>query len=175
MAIVLILQRQGIQTASQLAKQLEVSERTILRDMDALSTSGVPLYAEHGPRGGFRLADGYRMDLTGMRSPEVRTLFLHGLDGVLSDLGWIHDAKTAREKLASAVSEEQRATAEDVSQRFYVDETKWFGGGHTSPFLRPIQDAIWETLQLRMTYEKQNGEVVTRVISPLALVAKAGV
>lgn len=175
MAIALILQRHGMQTAPGLAKRLEVSERTILRDMDALSASGVPVYAERGSRGGFRLADGYRMELTGMRSPEVRTLFLRGLDGVLSDLGWNHDAEIAREKIASAVSADQRASADEVSQRIYVDEARWFGRPHTSPFLRRIQDAIWGTFRLYLTYEKGNGDVSSRVVSPLALVAKAGV
>lgn len=175
MAIVLLLQRHGIQTAPQLAKRLEVSERTILRDMDALSASGVPVYAERGTRGGFRLADGYHMDLTGMKSPEVRTLLLRGLDGVLSDLGWNHDAETARDKLVNAVSAEQRVSVQEVSQRFYVDESRWFGKPAPSPFLRLIQDSIWETYRVRMTYEKGSGEVSFRVISPLALVAKAGV
>lgn len=143
--------------------------------MDALSASGVPVYAERGANGGFRLTDGYRVDFTGMKSPEVRTLFLRGLDGILSDLGWDHDAETARDKLASAVSAEHRASVEEVSQRIYVDETRWFGKSSVSPFLRPIQDAIWGTFRLHLTHEKNNGQVSSRVVSPLALVAKAGV
>jgi len=118
---------------------------------------------------------GYVIDLPGLRFHEVRTLFLRGLDGVLSDLGWNHDAETARDKLASAISAEHRTSAEEVSQRIYVDETRWFGKPDTSPFLRLIQDAIWGTYRVRMTYEKGIGAVSTRVISPLALVAKAGV
>jgi predicted DNA-binding transcriptional regulator YafY len=175
MAIVLILQRHGMQSAPQLAERLEVSERTILRDMDALSASGVPVYAERGANGGFRLAEGYRVDLTGMKSPEVRTLFLRGLDGVLSDLGWDLDAEAARDKIVSAVSAEHKASVEEVSQRIYVDETRWFGKSSASPFLRPIQEAIWETLRIHLTHEKSNGQVSVRVVSPLALVAKAGV
>ena len=175
MTIVLILQRHGIQTAPQLAKRLEVSERTILRDIDALSASGIPVYAERGSHGGFRLADGYRIDLTGLKSPEVRTLFLRGLDGILSDLGWNHDAEIAREKLVNAVSEDQKVTAYEVSQRFHVDERKWFSEVDISPYLNLIQDAIWETYQLRITYGKGDGVVTSRVVSPLGLVAKAGV
>jgi predicted DNA-binding transcriptional regulator YafY len=175
MAIVLLLQRYGMQTVPQLAKRLEVSERTILRDMDALSGSGVPVYAERGSRGGFRLVDGYRLDLMGLNSPEVRTLFLHRLDGVLSDLGWHHDAETARVKIAGAVSAEQMAYAEEVSQRFYVDESKWFEKPVSSPFLPLLQDAIWGAFRINLTYEKANGELSSRVVSPLALVAKAGV
>ncbi|QSO49206.1 helix-turn-helix transcriptional regulator [Alicyclobacillus mengziensis] len=175
MAIVLILQRHGMQSAPQLAERLEVSERTILRDMDALSASGVPVYAERGANGGFRLAEGYRVDLTGMKSPEVRTLFLRGLDGVLSDLGWDLDAEAARDKLVSAVSAEHRASVEEVSQRIYVDETRWFGKSIASPFLRPLQEAIWEAVRIHLTHEKSNGQVSVRVVSPLALVAKAGV
>lgn len=174
-AIVLILQRYGIQTAPQLATRLEVSERTILRDMDALSASGIPVYAERGANGGFRLTEGYRVDLTGMKSPEVRTLFLRGLDGILSDLGWDQDAEAARNKLVCAVSAEHRASAEEVSQRIYVDETRWFGRPNASPVLRLIQDAIWRTFRIHLTHEKGNGQVSSRVVSPLALVAKAAV
>ncbi|MCL6443456.1 MAG: YafY family transcriptional regulator [Alicyclobacillus sp.] len=175
MAILLILQREGLQTAPQLAQRLEVSERTILRDMDALCASGVPVYAERGPHGGFRLADGYRIDLTGMRSPEFRTLFLRGLGGILSDLGWEHDAQTAREKLMSAVPKDQRMAVDEVAQRFYIDDAKWFSRESSSPWLRVLQDAIWANVRLEMSYRTANGETSMRLVSPLALVAKAGV
>ncbi|QSO52672.1 YafY family transcriptional regulator [Alicyclobacillus curvatus] len=175
MTIVLMLQRHGLLTAPQLAERLEVSERTILRDMDALSASGIPVYAERGASGGFRLAEGYRVDLTGMKSPEIRTLFLRGLDGILSDLGWDHHARAARDKLVSAVSTEHRASVDEVSQRIYIDETKWYGESMASPFLQPIQDALWTASRIQLTHEKSSGHISSRVVSPLALVAKVGV
>jgi predicted DNA-binding transcriptional regulator YafY len=174
-AILLLLQRHGTRSAPQLAKHLEVSERTILRDIGALSTSGVPIYAERGPNGGFRLVEGYSLDLTGLRSPEVRTFFLHGIDGVLEDLGWYQDAQTARDKLTCAIPEEQKSVAAEVTQRLYVDETPWFSREDSTPFLSILQDAIWKNRRLNMSYKNPNGTVSSRLLEPYALVAKTGI
>src|SRR6478672_8942197 len=87
LSLLLILQTQGRVTAQELAERLEVSERTIYRDLDALSAAGIPVYAERGPGGGCTLAEGYRTNLTGLTEAEVRTLFMSGVPGPLADLG----------------------------------------------------------------------------------------
>ena len=174
-AILLLLQRHGKRTASQLAEHLEVSERTILRDITSLGMAGVPVYADQGPHGGFRLAEGYRVDLTGMRSPELRTLFLRGMDEVLADLGWDRDAGSARTKLFSAMPKDQQPAIDEVAQRFYIDETRWFVSKSSTPFLRSLQDAIWANVRIRLAYQKPGEEASMRIVMPYALVSKAGV
>lgn len=175
-SIILLLQRYDTLTAGQLAERLEVSERTILRDMTALSVSGVPVYAERGTKGGFRLVDGYELDLSGLRSSEIRALFLHDNDGVIADLGWKQDADTARYKLSFAIPEEQLPYAMELGQRFHIDETPWFAREKTSSsHLDIIQQAIWGLKRFEMSYQKPDNSTSVRVIAPYALVAKAGV
>ena len=173
-AILLLLQRHGSRTARQLAEQLEVSQRTILRDIDSLSMSGIPVYAERGASGGFRIVEGFRVDLTGLRSPEIRSLFLRGNAGVLADLGWERDAQIAWDKLTCAIPDEQKSHATEVANRFYIDETPWFYRGRPAPCLGLLQDAVSQDRRVTITYEKPDGTVSNRRISPYALVAKTG-
>lgn len=170
-----MLQRNGTMTANQLAKRLEVSERTVLRDISALSVSGVPVYAERGSKGGFRIIEGYELDLSGLRSVEIRTLFLRGNDRLLTDLGWRQDAMAAWNKVSSAIPQEQQSIATELMQRFYIDEAPWFHREDPSAPLKTIQDAIWKERCLDIIYDKPDGRTANRVVNPYALVAKVGV
>ena len=143
LSILLLLQSKGLMTARILAERLEVSERTILRDMDALSGAGVPVLAERGARGGWRLMDGYQTKLTGLTSAEIQTLFLGRPPKVLADLGLKDAAEAAWIKLQAALPVEVRAQAEFVRQRILVDPRGWRDSGDVITPLPVVLDALW--------------------------------
>lgn len=173
--LLLLLQTRGRMTAQELAERLEVSERTVYRDMMALGIAGVPVYAERGPGGGCRLAEGYRTNLTGLTEAEVRTLFLTGTPRLLRDLGLGRTLEDALLKLLAALPSAHRRDAERARQRIYVDAAGWARTEEAVPHLRVIEDALWQDRKVHLTYRKANGELTERVVDPLGLVAKASV
>jgi predicted DNA-binding transcriptional regulator YafY len=175
LSILMLLQIRGHMTAHELAQRLEVSERTIYRDIEALSVAGVPVYAERGPGGGCMLAEGYRTNLTGLTEPEVRTLFLPGMSAALADLGVSKALEAAMLKLLAALPIAQRRDAERVRQRLYMDAVGWFQPNEAVPFLQTLQEAVWRDRKVQIIYRKKNGEVSERLVDPLALVTKAGI
>jgi predicted DNA-binding transcriptional regulator YafY len=174
-SIVLLLQTRGRMTALDLAQRLGVSERTIYRDMGALSLAGVPVFAERGPGGGCALVEGYRTNLTGMNEAEVRTLLLASAPGPLADLGLGGALDAALLKLLAALPAAQRATAERMRERVYLDAASWGHTGEVEPYLSALHTAVWNERRVRLTYRKSNGDRVERVVDPLGLVAKASV
>ena len=176
-SIMLLLQVYRRLTAGELARRLEVSERTIHRDMGALSTAGVPVVAERGAGGGWALVGGYRTNLTGLNAAEVRTLFAGLPPRLLADLGLNRDSDAAHVKLLAALPEAARADAEYARRRVHVDVAGWGGGGaeEAVPHLHTIQEAVWRGRRLRFTYGGDRGEAAGRVVDPLGLVAKGGV
>jgi predicted DNA-binding transcriptional regulator YafY len=172
-SIVLLLQTHGRLTAGELAGQLEVSERTIYRDLESLGMAGVPIYSEHGPGGGYALLDSYRTTLTGLNEAEVRTLFMSGVYGPLADLGLSQALKIALMKLASSLPESQQQRVEQTRQRIYLDAVAWFQSSEAVPYLRMLQEAIWCDQYVNITYQRSDGEIRDRVIAPYGLVAKA--
>lgn len=175
LSILMLLQIRGHMTAHELAERLEVSERTIYRDIEALGTAGVPVYAERGPGGGCMLAEGYRTNLTGLTETEVRTLFLPGMSAPLADLGISKALEAAMLKLLAALPTTQRHDVERVRQRLYMDAVGWFHSNEAVPFLQTLQEAIWRDRKVQLTYRKNNREVSERLIDPLGLVVKAGI
>jgi predicted DNA-binding transcriptional regulator YafY len=173
-SLLLLLQSRGGQTAAELARELEVSVRTIHRDVDALSASGVPIYADRGPHGGIRLVDGYRTRLTGMTADEAEALFLSGLPGPAAELGLGTVVAAARLKVLAALPTELRARASRLVERFHLDAAAWYHADEPVPHLGPLSEAVWESQRIQIAYDRGD-KTVDRVLEPLGLVLKAGV
>jgi predicted DNA-binding transcriptional regulator YafY len=174
LSILLLLQANGRMTAGDLGRRLEVSERTIYRDLDALSTAGVPVYAERGRTGGLALLEDFRTDLTGLTGEEARALFSFGGAPLVAQLGMGPELEGALRKLLAALPAAQRARAQRARGRLLVDPAPWMRPAEDAPHLAAIQEAVWEDRQLRLVYRHGTGDTVERVVDPYGLVAKAG-
>lgn len=176
LSIVLLLQSRGRLTARELAARLEVSPRTIQRDMEALSAGGVPVVAERGAGGGWSLLGEYRTSLTGLNDDELHTLFVTRPTRVLADLKLGQAAERALLKLLAALPSVRRDGAEHARQRVHIDVAGWHRPEESAPLLATLQEAVWRGLQLRITYARGGGcDAVERVVDPLGLVAKGSV
>jgi predicted DNA-binding transcriptional regulator YafY len=175
LSILMLLQTRGRMTAQELAGRLEVSTRTIYRDLDALSMAGVPVYAERGPAGGCELLESYRTNLTGLKESEVRALFMFTVPRLLADLGAAKDSEAALLKLTAALPAPFRRDAEMVRQRLHLDPAGWFQQDEPSHWLPLLQEAIWQEQRLRLAYRRSDGQWVKRLVDPYGLVAKAGI
>ncbi|MBN3738234.1 YafY family transcriptional regulator [Burkholderia seminalis] len=173
LSIMMMLQARGRMTAPALAEALEVSERTILRDIDQLSTAGVPIWGERGRNGGFQLRDGWRTDLTGLTEHEARALILAGLPGPASELGLDGMAASARLKMIASLPPASREQADRVASRLHVDTVDWYRAQETPAFLREAADAVWGAYCIDVTYQSWRG-VSRRALEPLGLVLKGG-
>lgn len=174
LTILMILQTRGRTSAETLAEELEVSVRTVYRDIDQLSAAGVPVYAETGRNGGFALLDGWKTRLNGLTAPEARALFFSGLPGPAGDLGLGDEAAAAELKLLAALPADWQAEARRMSSRFHLDPRGWFQPGHKPEFLKVVAEAVWSETRLAMRYQSWK-EIRDRVIEPLGLVLKGGV
>ena len=175
LSILMHLQVHRRATARELAGRLEVSERTVHRDMEALSIAGVPVYAQRGAGGGWFLPEGYRTDLTGLGGAEVRALFLARPARLLADLGLDGAAEGALGKLLAALPGARRRDAESVRGRIHVDVAGWRGPGEAAPCLRLLQDAVWGERRVRLSYGRDGEGAAERVADPLGLVAMGSV
>jgi predicted DNA-binding transcriptional regulator YafY len=173
LSLLMLLQSRGRMSAPALARQLEVSVRTVYRDIDSLSAAGVPVYGDAGRNGGYQLRDGWRTQLTGLTSGEARALFLAGLPGPAEALGMGEAAASAHLKLMAALPSDWQADAERVGSRFHLDPVDWFRDSAPADHLREVAHAVWNEQRLRLRYESWT-EVVEREIEPLGLVLKAG-
>jgi predicted DNA-binding transcriptional regulator YafY len=173
LTMLMLLQTRGRMSAQALAEAAEVSVRTVYRDADELSASGVPIYAERGRNGGFQLLDGWRTKLTGMTAEEAQAVFLAGLPGPAAELGLGEVMAAAQLKLMTALPADWRADARRVSSRFHLDPVGWYRGAERPDRLPAIAQAVWNAQRLQLTYERWSG-MVERVVDPLGLVLKAG-
>ena len=172
--LLLLLQARGGLTAEELASELEVSIRTVHRDVDELSAAGIPIYAERGPAGGIRLVEGYRTRLTGMTAEEAEALFLSGLPGPAAELGLGTVVAAAQLKVLAALPTELRSRASRIVERFHLDASAWFHGSEPVPHLATVSEAVWAARRLEIQYRRDDGSV-TRVLEPLGVVLKAGI
>lgn len=173
LTIMMLLQSRGRLSAEVLAQELEVSVRTVYRDVDQLSASGVPIYAETGRNGGFALLDGWRTRLTGLTAPEAQALFLAGLPGPAAELGLGEAVAAAELKLLAALPADWQAEATRVSARFHLDPRGWFQPAERDDHLRAIADAVWSERRIAVRYESWKS-TADRVLDPLGVVLKGG-
>jgi predicted DNA-binding transcriptional regulator YafY len=172
LSILMLLQTRPRLTARQLAEELEVSKRTIYRDIDALCAAGVPIYADYGRGGGYALLDSYRTDLTGLTDEEIRALFMLSIPAPLAELGVGQRLKAALLKLSAALPAERRGDEQRTRQRIHLDSVAWSQSKEPVPHLPTVQRALWQDRRLRLTYRlffEAQGEWV---VDPYGLVAK---
>jgi predicted DNA-binding transcriptional regulator YafY len=172
-SILMLLQSRGRVSARALADQLEVSTRTVYRDIDELSAAGVPVVVQRGAAGGFELLEGWRTTLTGLTPNESQALFLSGLPGPVAELGLGETMASAQLKLLAALPREWQVAAHRVSSRFHVDLAGWYRRTRPVPHLRALADAVFAERRVRVRYQSWAG-VVERELEPLGLVIKAG-
>jgi predicted DNA-binding transcriptional regulator YafY len=170
----MLLQSRQKMTAHSLARELGVSERTIYRDIQVLSTSGIPVYGESGPEGGFSLVDTYRTSLTGLSPGEVRALFMLSIPAPLAELGVSQELGLALRKLAASLPDAQRQEEVRSRQRLYLDFAGWQQGEPTTPHLQVIYQAVWGDRKLVLSYRPHYLVTVDLLVEPYGLVAKAG-
>src|SRR5262245_35874665 len=173
LTIMMLLQTRGKMTAGALAGELGVSRRTILRDIDALSFAGVPLYTEGGHGGGVALDEHYRTTLTGLQESEARTLFIASNTKLLDDVGLGEAAQSTLLELLSSLPGSYHPSLEHIRQRILIDPLWWWHDAQPLPFWEALQQAVYEDRRIRAVYEHYDGGVVERVLEPYSLVAKS--
>jgi predicted DNA-binding transcriptional regulator YafY len=172
-SLLLLLQTRGQLTAGEIAERLEVSVRTVHRDVESLAAAGVPVEAVRGPAGGYRLAGGYRTRLTGLTADEAEALFAPGLPGPAAELGLGGELAAARLKLLAALPSELQERATRASRLFHLDTRGWFRAEDRVPHLPALSAAVWGGSRVRLLY-REGRKVVQRTVDPLGLVLKAG-
>lgn len=170
--IVTLLQAKGRLTVAELAAALGVSARTIQRDMEALSAAGYPVYAERGRAGGWALDDQFRAQVRHLNPEEVKALFATASSRYLADLGLAPTADRAYYKLLEALPRSLQAAAADFRQRLYIDVAGWNRPRDAMPHIATVAEAVWQSRELEIMYERYDGSTTQRVVQPLGLVAK---
>lgn len=183
LSTILLLQSHGQLSGRELAERLEVSERTVHRDMDALSAAGVPVFALRGPRGGWKLEEAWRTQVPGLDEAELHALLM-AQPRIVGDAGLRAAAERALGKLMASLPGHLRERAASIRQRLYVDTTAWRGGSEDLSMLPLVQDAVARDRKLRIRYAKAchqgsrgdevslDSETAERIVDPLGLVAK---
>ncbi|MFC0531937.1 helix-turn-helix transcriptional regulator [Phytohabitans kaempferiae] len=175
LSLLLLLQTRGRMTAQELSAELEVSVRTIYRDVESLNGAGVPVYADRGPAGGYQLLDGYRTRLTGLTVDEAETLFLSGVPGPVAELGLGAVLTAAELKLRASLPPELGARAGRIRERFHLDAPGWFRRDEQTPHLSALAGAVWDEKLVQARYLRWKApREVTRTLAPLGVVLKAG-
>ncbi|WP_026410971.1 helix-turn-helix transcriptional regulator [Actinomadura oligospora] len=175
LSLLLLLQNRGRMTADELAAELEVSVRTVYRDVQALVAAGVPVYGEPGHEGGYALLDGYRTRLTGLTEAEARTLFLAGLPGPAAELGMGPVLAAAELKLEAALPVALQDHARRIRECFHLDAPAWYRQADEVPHLQAVAAAVWERRAVRVRYRRWHApQEVERRLEPYGIVLKGG-
>ncbi len=161
-------------SASTLAAELEVSTRTVLRDIDQLSAAGVPVWSDRGREGGFQLREGWSTELTGLTEPEAHALFLSGLPKAATELGLGSASASARLKMLASLPAALRDDAARVGARLHIDPVEWYRAAKPPVHLQAVANAVWHQRVLAIRYESWSG-TRERIVKPLGLVLKSGV
>jgi predicted DNA-binding transcriptional regulator YafY len=172
LSVLLLLQVHGRLTGRELSHRLEVSARTVHRDMEALSAAGVPVFAERGARGGWQLDEGWRTSVPGLEEAELRALVMAQPPRVLGDLRLASAAERALGKLMASLPAGMRQQAVSIRQRLHVDVEGWRGGTENLAMLPTVQDAVWRDRRLAIRYSRGGRDMIERTIDPLGLVVK---
>ena len=176
LAILLMLQNRGQITAQRLADELEVSVRTIYRDIDALSVAGVPVYTDRGPGGGISILDSYQTDLSGLTEEEIRALFLLTIPTPLAELGLTQQLKGALLKLRASLPITGNISINSTQQRLHIDWVGWQSDNKNSPHLLSLQEGVWHNRLINICYRSViRDHIIELTIAPYSLVAKAGI
>jgi predicted DNA-binding transcriptional regulator YafY len=173
LSMLMLLRSRGRLSAPVLAQELNVSVRTVYRDVDHLSAAGVPVWAETGRLGGICLREGWRTQLTGLTAPEARAVFMAGLPGPAAELGLGEAMAAAQLKLLAALPGEARDDAARIADCFHLDPVDWFRAASPPALLQAVADAVWRRRRLAVRYESWQARS-DRVLEPLGLVLKAG-
>jgi predicted DNA-binding transcriptional regulator YafY len=174
-SMLLLLQTRGRMTAQQLADTLEVSVRTIYRDVESLSAAGIPHYGDAGPAGGYQLLGGYRTRLTGFTAEEAQALVLAGAPGAAAELGLGTVLAAAKLKLSAALPSGLRERAAAIEERFYLDAPGWYSDGDSSPHLVTVAEAVWSQRRIEVCYRRWAAPTdVSRTLDPHGIVLKGG-
>jgi predicted DNA-binding transcriptional regulator YafY len=173
LSIQMLLQTRGRMSARTLADALKISVRTLYRDVDQLSSAGVPIYAERGRSGGFQLMEGWRTTLTGFTPSEAQAVFLSGLRGPAADLGLADQVQAAQLKLLTSLPTAWREDAQRIGSRLHLDPIEWYREAEPVPHLATAASAVWHERQLKVRYKSWT-DATERVVHPLGLVLKAG-
>jgi predicted DNA-binding transcriptional regulator YafY len=172
-SLLLLLQTRGQLTATELAGRLDVSVRTVHRDVGSLVAAGVPVETVRGAAGGYRLAGGYRTRLTGLNADEAEALFAAGMPGPAAELGLGGELAAARLKVLAALPAELQERATRSARLFHLDTRGWFRAEDRVPHLPALSAAVWSGCRVRLRY-REYGAVVRRTVDPLGLVLKGG-
>ncbi|MEU7580043.1 YafY family protein [Streptomyces sp. NPDC041068] len=175
LSILLLLQQRDLVPATELAERLEVSVRTVYRDVEALSAAGIPVYAERGKYGGIRLLPGFRTDMTGLTADEARALFVLVSQRAHSDLGLDRALASALRKMMSALPAPHRPAAEETSRRVLIDPERWLARRREEVDLEALHTAVLADRRLRIAYRHSgSASLKTYTIDPYGVVSKAG-
>jgi predicted DNA-binding transcriptional regulator YafY len=172
-SLLMLLQSRGRMKAQELARELEVSERTVYRDIDALSAAGVPIYGECGREGGFALLDSYQTRLTGMTDEELRSLFMLSIPEPLNDLGISLELKKALLKLSAALPDARRGVEDALRLRFFIDSSGWEKRYEPLPYLQVVYQAVRQDRRLHIVYQPMVNITLDKWVEPYGLVAKS--
>lgn len=173
LSMMFLLHARGRMTARDLADELEISERTVYRDVEALSYAGVPVYTQTGTNGGVFLDETYRVTLNGLNKGELEALFVAGGGTPLADLGITSEGTLL--KLLASLPSMQKQAVQNARQRLYIDSQSWFAHPESLPHLQEIYQAVWDDQRIELTYRAYGDEITTRLIDPYGLINKANI